>query len=94
MAVSKNISGIAGQRRPVIPTFIGAKDMVNLANLKMQIYSTDMSDEERKTWRESEDICPICEEKFGTGKQVRTGKRMFINSTVPSNTIIHKKCCE
>jgi len=65
----------------------------NIANLSMIIHSTNMSEEERKTWRESEDICPICQDKFGDYKQVRTGKRMFKNATVPLNTIIHKKCC-
>lgn len=65
----------------------------NIANLNMQIYSIDMSEEERKTWKTEEDICPICQEKFGSYKQVRTGKRMFKNSTVPLNTIIHKKRC-
>lgn len=67
--------------------------MCNLANVKMQIWSTDMSDEERKTWKTEDDICPICNEKFGGYKQVRTGKDMFVNSSVPLGTIIHKKCC-
>jgi len=66
---------------------------MNLANVKMQIWSTDMSDEERKTWKTEEDICPVCQEKFGGWKQCRTGKDMFINSSVPLGTIIHKKCC-
>lgn len=67
---------------------------MNLANVKMQIFSTDMSEEERKTWKTEEDICPICNEKFGGYKQCRTGKDMFINSSVPLGTIIHKKCCQ
>ena len=68
--------------------------MSNLTNAKMIVHSTDMSDEERKTWKTEEDICPICQEKFGGYKQVRTGKRMFINSKVSLGTIIHKRCCE
>jgi len=68
--------------------------MSNLTNAKMIIHSTDMSEEEKKTWKTEEDICPICQEKFGRYKQVRTCKRIFINSSVPLKTIIHKKCCE
>lgn len=49
--------------------------MANLANLNMQIWSTDMSEAERKTWKTEEDICPACQDKFGGYKQVRTGKK-------------------
>lgn len=66
----------------------------NITNAKMTVWSTDMSDEERKTWKTEEDICPVCLKPFGSSKQCRTGKDMFKNSSVPIGTIIHKKCCE
>ena len=65
----------------------------NLTNASMVVYSTDMSEEEKKLWKTENDICPVCQDKFGGYKQCKTGS-CFRNSTVPKGTIIHKKCCE
>lgn len=51
--------------------------------MKVEIHSIPMSEEERKTWADENDTCPICNEPFGTKKQVKT---------TPERTIIHKRC--
>ena len=61
--------------------------------MEVKIYSTDMSDEERKKWKNPEDICPACNKKFGGWKQVKVCD-FFPHPDFKDDTIIHKKCVE
>jgi len=50
-----------------------------------------MGDEERKTWKTEEDICPACNKKFGDWKQIKVCS-IFPHPDFKDDTIIHKKC--
>jgi len=59
--------------------------------MEVRIFSTDMGDEERKTWKTEEDICPACNKKFGDWKQIKVCS-IFPHPDFKDDTIIHKKC--